>query len=207
MLCSLFTDRGNLSQSFEGTTRTQLTYNHQFTGNYWHPGWLLCKSPSGYFQISSKSKLYLKKRLWHRCFLWILRNFKEQLFYRTPLGDCFWTYIYLLDFILLIFLSPLVCFEAMLNLFTDDIDINIEAATEGVFEEVFIKISENSQANTCVKVYFFNEIVRLRSATLKKRLRHRCFPRNFSKFLRNFFSKTPPSDCCCKYLDISCNFL
>ena len=22
-------------------------------------------------------------------FLWILRNFQEQLFYRTPLGDCF----------------------------------------------------------------------------------------------------------------------
>ena len=26
----------------------------------------------------------IKKRLQHRCFLWILQNFKEQLIYRTP---------------------------------------------------------------------------------------------------------------------------
>ena len=32
----------------------------------------------------------LKKRLWHRCFLWILWDFKEHLFYRTYLDDCFW---------------------------------------------------------------------------------------------------------------------
>ena len=25
-------------------------------------------------------------------FLWILRNFSENLFYRTPLGDCFWKF-------------------------------------------------------------------------------------------------------------------
>ena len=29
----------------------------------------------------------LKKKLWHRCFLWILWSFKEHLFYRTPLDD------------------------------------------------------------------------------------------------------------------------
>ena len=29
----------------------------------------------------------LRKRLWHRCFLWILWNFQERLFYRTHLGD------------------------------------------------------------------------------------------------------------------------
>ena len=27
---------------------------------------------------------FFKKRLQHRCFLWILRNFYEQIFYRTP---------------------------------------------------------------------------------------------------------------------------
>ena len=45
---------------------------------------------------------------------------------------------------------------------------------------MFLKISQNSQENTCVRVSFF-----LRPATLlKKRLWHRCLPRNFAKFLR-----------------------
>ena len=43
-----------------------------------------------------------------------------------------------------------------------------------------LKISQNSHENTRVRVSFF-----LRPATLlKKRLWHRCFPRNFAKFLR-----------------------
>ena len=48
---------------------------------------------------------------------------------------------------------------------------------------MFLKISQNSQGNTRVRVSFF-----LRPATLfKKRLWHRCFPRNFAKFLRTAF--------------------
>ena len=44
---------------------------------------------------------------------------------------------------------------------------------------MFLKISQNSQENTCVRVSFF-----FRPATfLKKRLWYRCFPRNFEKFL------------------------
>ena len=35
----------------------------------------------------------LKKRLWYRCYLWILWNFQEHLFYRTPSDDCFGTVI------------------------------------------------------------------------------------------------------------------
>ena len=35
----------------------------------------------------------LKKRLWHRCFLWTLRNFEEHLLYRTPLDDCFYNHL------------------------------------------------------------------------------------------------------------------
>ena len=31
-----------------------------------------------------QSAILLRKKLWHRCFLWILRNFNEQLFYRQP---------------------------------------------------------------------------------------------------------------------------
>ena len=58
-----------------------------------------------------------------------------------------------------------------------------EAATGGVLQKkVSLKISQNSQENTCARVSF------LRSATLlKKRLWHRLFPVNFAKFLRTPF--------------------
>ena len=36
------------------------------------------------------SSFLLKKRLWHRCFLWILRIFQERFFNRIPLGGYFW---------------------------------------------------------------------------------------------------------------------
>ena len=50
---------------------------------------------------------------------------------------------------------------------------------------MLLKILQNSQENTLVRVSFF-----LRPATLlKRRLWHRCFPRNFAKFLR-----APPTD-------------
>ena len=53
--------------------------------------------------------------------------------------------------------------------------------------EVFVEISQNSQENTCARV-FFNKVARLRPVTLlKKRLWHRCFPVNFAKFLRTPF--------------------
>ena len=46
----------------------------------------------------------------------------------------------------------------------------------------------NSQENTCARVSFFNKVAGLRPATLlKKRLRHRCFPVTFTKFLRTTF--------------------
>ena len=59
-------------------------------------------------------------------------------------------------------------------------------------KKVFVKISQNSQENTCVKVsfltcqsFFFNKVASPRLATLfKKRIWHRCFPVNFAKFLR-----------------------
>ena len=45
-------------------------------------------------------------------------------------------------------------------------------------KKVFLKISQNSQENTC-----------LRPATLLKK-RHRCFLMNFAKFLRTLFYRT-----------------
>ena len=43
-------------------------------------------------------------------------------------------------------------------------------------KKVFLAISQNSQENTCARV-----------SSLKKRLRHRCFPVNFAKFLGTRF--------------------
>ena len=52
-------------------------------------------------------------------------------------------------------------------------------------KKVFLKISQNSQENTCARK-------RLRPATLlKKRPWHRCFPVNFVKILRTPFYRTP----------------
>ena len=49
---------------------------------------------------------------------------------------------------------------------------------------VSLRISQNSQENTCVSL-FFNKVVGLRS---KETLCHRYFPMNFAKFLRTTFS-------------------
>ena len=40
------------------------------------------------------SSFLLKKRRWHRCFLWILWIFWEPFFNRIPLGSCFWLLTY-----------------------------------------------------------------------------------------------------------------
>ena len=44
-------------------------------------------------------------------------------------------------------------------------------------KKMFLKISQNSQEDTCVRVTFLMTLS-------KKRLGHRCFPVNFAKFLR-----------------------
>ena len=44
-------------------------------------------------------------------------------------------------------------------------------------KKLFLRISQNSQENTCARVSFL----------IKKRLRHRCFPVNFAKFPRTPF--------------------
>ena len=61
-------------------------------------------------------------------------------------------------------------------------------------KKIFLKISQNSQGNTCVGVFFFNIVAGLRpTILLKKRLQDRCFPVNFVKFSRTpFFYRTRP---------------
>ena len=41
-------------------------------------------------KASNRLATLLRKKLRQKCFLWILQNFYEQLFYRIPLGDCFY---------------------------------------------------------------------------------------------------------------------
>ena len=47
-------------------------------------------------------------------------------------------------------------------------------------KKMFLKILQNSQENTCIRV-----------SLLKKRLWHWCFPVNFVKYLRTHFCRTP----------------
>ena len=59
-------------------------------------------------------------------------------------------------------------------------------------KKVFLKISQNSQENSCVGDPF---LIQLQACNfIKKRLRHRCFPVYLAKFLRVPFS---PDDCFC----------
>ena len=51
-----------------------------------------------------------------------------------------------------------------------------------LLKKVFLKISQNSQENTCARISF---LIKLQASTLlKKRLWHSCFPVNIAKFLR-----------------------
>ena len=54
-------------------------------------------------------------------------------------------------------------------------------------EQVFLKISQNSQENTCPRVSFLLKLQAPPATLLKKRIWSRCFPVNFAKFLRTTF--------------------
>ena len=65
-------------------------------------------------------------------------------------------------------------------------------------EKMFLEISRNSQGNTCTRVSFLIKLQAwgLMPATLlKKRLWHRCFPVNFTQFLRTLFLQNTSGDC------------
>ena len=61
-----------------------------------------------------------------------------------------------------------------------------KAATRGVLSKtLFLQNAQNSKENTCARVSF---LIKLQPATLlKRRLWHRYFPVNFTKFLRTPF--------------------
>ena len=74
-------------------------------------------------------------------------------------------------------------------------DSSVNSYSEAVVRRCSVKkvleILENSHENTCARGSF---LIYLQTSTLlKKRLRYRCFPVNFAKFLRTtFFYETPP---------------
>ena len=65
------------------------------------------------------------------------------------------------------------------------------ASNRGVlYIKVFLKISQNSQENTCVRISLLMNLQAWSQSPptlFKKRLWHRCFPVNFGKFLRTCF--------------------
>ena len=64
-------------------------------------------------------------------------------------------------------------------------EVLTEAANGGVLlKVVFLKMSQNSQENTCVRASFLWTCRPLAYKCIKKRLWQRCFPVNFATFLR-----------------------
>ena len=77
----------------------------------------------------------------------------------------------------------------MYYLFNRDISQNeskVEAASGGVlYKKLFLKISQYSQEKTYIGVSLFNKVAGFQACTfIKKRLYHRCFLVNITKFLR-----------------------
>ena len=85
-------------------------------------------------------------------------------------------------------------------------------------KKVFLKISQNSQENTCARacatvqlqLYLCNSwrivwvcLTILPGTLLKKRLWHRFFPVNFAKFLRTPFLQNTFGDCFCQCHEMS----
>ena len=71
-----------------------------------------------------------------------------------------------------------------------------EAASRGVLcKKVFLKIWQNSEENTFVRVSFSIKLQAKTYKFIKKETWHRFFPMNFATFLRTPVLQTPLSDC------------
>ena len=83
------------------------------------------------------------------------------------------------------FLLSLISFSRLFNLFWY-LNSHLFSHQRCSIENVYSKISKNSQESTCVRLSF---LMKLQAWNfVKKRLRHSCFPVNFPKFLREPFS-------------------
>ena len=59
-------------------------------------------------------------------------------------------------------------------------------------KKLFLKISQNSQENTCARV---SSLIKLQPYVIKKETLARCFPVNFAKFLRTPFLQNTSGGC------------
>ena len=67
-----------------------------------------------------------------------------------------------------------------------------EAVARSCFlKKWFLKISQNSEENTCARASFFNKVAGLRSATVLKK-RPRCFQFILQRIFEQLFYRTPP---------------
>ena len=73
------------------------------------------------------------------------------------------------------------------------------------YKKVFLKILHNSQENTCARVSFLKKLQAEACVFIKKRLWHRCFRVNFTKFLRTPFLQNTSERLLLKLESSKCN--
>ena len=99
------------------------------------------------------------------------------------LSCCIWCYVIMTERYVKSIFCQTVCPSHLLKSVTGTFK-NIRRCS---VKKVFLRIPQTSQENTCARVSFLIKLKALHATLLKETLRHRCFPVNFSKFLRTFF--------------------
>ena len=100
-------------------------------------------------------------------------NFEEELFYRTPPGDCFWS----LKFRSKNTHATLKCLKVFCKKMLQ------KQPPEMFCKKGVLKSFTSLTENTCVGVSF-NKVTGFQVNYIKKRIQRRCFPVNNAKFLR-----------------------
>ena len=116
-----------------------------------------------------------KSSVWVSVYLWAIRCYILLL---TERSDCLWFTPDFQAWQVLLLSDP--CF-----LISQCMLLNPEAAIGGVLKKkLFLKLSQYSQENSCVGI-FFNKVSGLQAFNfIKKRLQHWCISVNIAKFLR-----------------------
>ena len=70
-----------------------------------------------------------------------------------------------------------------------------EATTGGVIKKVFLKISQNSQENTCTRVSFLIKLQVLARNFIKKETLAQVFSFEFCEIFKSTFYRTPSGNC------------
>ena len=136
-----------------------------------------------------KASNFIKKRLKQSCFPLKFAKFLRTLFLKNTSGCCFCIISVRFE-IVLKFATFHHFFDLNFRLFLFAVSVSREASARRCsVKNVFLKISQNSQDKTCARASFLIKLLRPGSSS-KKRLWHRCFPVNFTKFLRPPFLKS-----------------